>query len=190
MQKRAELAHIGERRDARRRAALDLAFSRGKCLAQFAEAGAADQRRQQQTVGLERAADLDQRAGQIIYKLQRQAGDNQIERGIRERHGFFIGGDANKIGRKPTRVGLGRNDEPDPPRFSERAAHRIVRRAEIDRERKLPRHRRETLGHVGGDPVEQKRLRPERRSAGPASAQQGAVEDGRVCRHLLEFTHE
>jgi hypothetical protein len=62
--------------------------------AQLGEAVATDQCRQQQAVRLERAADLDQRAGQIIHKLQRQRGHHQIERAVGERQSFLVGGDS------------------------------------------------------------------------------------------------
>ena len=96
LQQRAQLAQIGERRDPRRDAAFDLAFGLREGFAQFGEAVAADQRRQQQAVRLQRAADLDQRAGQIIDELQRQRRHDQIERAVGERQGLLVGGDAQR----------------------------------------------------------------------------------------------
>ena len=57
----------------------------GEGFAQFGKTIAADQRRQQQAVRLERAADLDQRAGQVVDELQRQRGHHEIERAVGER---------------------------------------------------------------------------------------------------------
>ena len=171
-------------------AAFDLALGGGESLAQFGEAVAADQRRQQQAVGLERAADLDQRARQIIHKLQRQRRHHQIERAIGERQGLFVGGDAGKGVIEKVRGRLGRNDHADLAAGGERAPHRIGGRAEIDGAVELPQHRSQPLGHIGGDPVEQEGFRAKRPRAGPARAQEVAVEDGRVCCHLLVFKHE
>ena len=85
------------------------------------------------------------------------------------------------------RVRLGGNDAADTPGVDERAAHRVARRTEIDGAFEGPRHRRQPLGHVGGDLVDEKGLRPKRQSARSACAQQGSVEDGRVRGHLLDL---
>ena len=73
LQQRADIAQIGERRDARRNAAFAFGFRRGKGLPQFGQRIAADHRRQQQAVGLQRAADLREHAGQIVDELQAPA---------------------------------------------------------------------------------------------------------------------
>ena len=93
LQQRAEIAQIGERRDARRDAALDLGLGRGERLAQLGQAFAADHRRQEQPVRLERAADLDQRARQVVDELQRQRRHHEIERAVAERQRLLVGDD-------------------------------------------------------------------------------------------------
>ena len=85
LQQRAHVAHVGEGNDARRDPALDLGLGGGKGLAQLGERIAAGERRQQQPVGRQRAADLDQRAGKVVHELQRQRGHHQVERGVAQR---------------------------------------------------------------------------------------------------------
>ena len=80
LQQRADVAQIGKRRDAGRNPAFAFGFRRGKGLPQFGQRVAADHRRQQQPVRLQRAADLRQHAGQIVDELQGERGDNEIER--------------------------------------------------------------------------------------------------------------
>ena len=53
----------------------------------------------------------------------------------------------------------------------ERRAHRVGRRAEIDRESEPPQHRAEPLGEFDGNAVDEERLRSERERPLPASAQ-------------------
>ena len=73
LQQRAHVAQVGERRNARRDAVLDLGFGGREGLAQFGQRVAADERREQQAVGLQRAANLDKRAGEIVDELQATA---------------------------------------------------------------------------------------------------------------------
>ena len=80
LQQRADIAQIGKRRDARRHAALAFGFRRRKGLPELGQRIAADHRRQQQPVRLQRAADLRQHAGQIVDELKGERGDGEIER--------------------------------------------------------------------------------------------------------------
>ncbi len=79
LQQAADIAEIGERRDARRDPAFAFGLRRGEGLTQLRQRVAADHRRQQQAIGPECAADLREHAGQIVDKLQRQRGDHEIE---------------------------------------------------------------------------------------------------------------
>ena len=72
LQQGAQNPHIGERRDARRGAGQNFAFRRGQALAQFVQAFAAHQAAEKQAVWPQGAANLDQRARQIIDALERQ----------------------------------------------------------------------------------------------------------------------
>ena len=65
----------------------------GEGLPQFGQRIAADHRRQQQPVGLERAPDLRQHAGQIVDELKGQRGDREVERFRRQRQRLRIVGD-------------------------------------------------------------------------------------------------
>ena len=91
LQQRAEIAQIGKRRDARRHAALDLGLGFGECGPQLGETFAADHGCKEQPVRLERAADLDERARQIVDELQGERGDDEIERSVAKRQRLFIG---------------------------------------------------------------------------------------------------
>jgi hypothetical protein len=51
----------------------------GKGVAQFAERAAAQQGRHEQAVGLQGAAYLHQRAGQVVDRLQREQADGDVE---------------------------------------------------------------------------------------------------------------
>ena len=79
LQQSAELPKIGERRHTRRGAAFDFAFGLGKGLSQLRQGFAAKERRQKQSIRLERAADLREHTRQVIGKVQRQAGHDEIE---------------------------------------------------------------------------------------------------------------
>ena len=69
-------------------------------LGQGAENGNAGQK---QSVGPEHLTDLQQRAGQIVDPVQRQAGDDQIEGCRRERQVFLVRNDADAIARSDHR---------------------------------------------------------------------------------------
>ena len=92
LQQRADIAQIGKWRDAGRNPAFAFGFRRRKGLPQFGQRLAADHRRQQQPVGLQRAADLRQHAGQIVDELKGQRGNHEIERFRlqRQRLGFEV----------------------------------------------------------------------------------------------------
>ena len=153
LQQRAKVANIGEGRNPRRDSAFDLAFRFGEGFAQYAQTVAADHRRQQQTVRLQCALDLDERAGQVIHKLQRQRRHDKIERGIGERQRFLVGSH-----RQRRSVGRDRQRRCDQSRYfparGQHTAQRIVRRAEVDGALELPQHHRQPLAHFLGDAVE------------------------------------
>ena len=98
LQQRADVAQIGERRDAGRHAAFAFGFRRGKGLPQLGQRIAADHRRQQQPVGFQRAADLREHAGQIVDELKSQRGDDEVERFRLERQNFLPGSQADRCG--------------------------------------------------------------------------------------------
>ena len=70
---------------------------------------------------------------------------------------------------------------PTEPTRASAAAHRVAGRAEIEREIEPPQHRGQPLGEIGGDAIEQERLRPRGARAAAARAQQPAIEDQRAC---------
>ena len=182
LQQGAGVAQIGERRDARRDAVLDLGLGRGEGLAQLDQGVAADERGEEQPVRLERAPDLHQRARQIVDELQRERGDHEIERGVAERQRFLVGGN-RQSGTHGTRAGerIGGDDRADLAARGEHAAYGVGRRAEIDGEIEVPQHRRETLGDILGNAIDQKGRRRARGGAGAARAQEPTVEHVTMC---------
>ena len=105
----AKVAQIGKRRDARRGTALDVAFGGGESLPQLGERLAAKERGKKQAVGLERAANLQQRSGQVVDALQREPRDDEIEDAVAKRQRLFVGGDR----RTSARQRIGRNNRAD-----------------------------------------------------------------------------
>ena len=91
LQQRPQVPHVGEGGDAGARPALHLLLGRQQGGAQLAQRAAAEQGGQQQPVGLQGAADLDERARQIVDEVQRQARDDQVERLVAERQRFLVG---------------------------------------------------------------------------------------------------
>ena len=159
-------------------AALDLGLGGGESLAQLGERIAAGERRQQQAVGLERAADLDQRAGQIVDELQRQRRHHEIERRVAERQRLLVGddGQAGTIGDAGARQRSAAMMVPTLPlaASTRRSASVGVPRSSAQSNRRSTAASRsaQVLGH----PLEQERRRPERRGARAARAQQAVIE--------------
>ena len=85
LQQGAEVAHVGERRDARAGAAFDLFLGDQQRRPELRERSSAQHRGQQQAVGLQGAADLQQGTRQVVDEVQRESGHDQIERLIRRR---------------------------------------------------------------------------------------------------------
>ena len=90
LQQRGAIAQIGKRRYARRGTAGLLRLRLGQGTAQLRQRAQRRQAGQQQPVRPQRAAQLDQRAGQVVHPVQRQAGDDQVEAGRRERQELLV----------------------------------------------------------------------------------------------------
>jgi hypothetical protein len=78
---------------------------------------------------------------------------------------------------------IGRDDAADRFEARQRVADRFPRRAEIDRALEAAQHRREPLGEIVGDAVEQERRRPQSGRAPAALPQQGAIENHGILGH-------
>ena len=174
LQQRAHLAHVGKRRDAWRDAALDLGFRRGKGLTQLGQRIAAEQRREEKPIGFERAADLNERAWQIVQEMQRERGNHQVERAVAKRQRFLVGED---IGVRRSR---GTKQASDRRGARKRAAQRIARGAEVNRDWIPAQHRAKPVREVGGDAIDEKCFDSKRAGARLAAAQQRAIENERV----------
>ena len=187
LQQRAQLAQIGERRNPRRDAALDLGLGLREGLAQLGQRVAAEQRRQEQAVRLERAADLHQRARQVVDELQRQRRDDEIERAVA--NGSASSSATTRSVDRPAAATAGSPAiDADLAACRQRAAHRVGRRAEIDRTLEPAQHRRQPVGEILRDAVDQEGRRPERAARAPARRSCDRTERGRTCvglvRHL------
>src|SRR5262245_23015169 len=186
LQQRAQLAYVGKGSDPRRDPLLDLGFGGGEGLPQLAQGVAADQRREQQAVRLERAADLDERPWQVVDELERERRHHEIERAVVERQRLLVGGDGKRP-RAGEKAGAGQrvgcDDAADLSAPGKRAAHGVSRGAEIDRTVEAAQHRRQAIGQVLRHALDQERRGPERRRPRAARAQEVAVEDDVVRRH-------
>ena len=100
LQKPAELAHIAERRDARTYAAGDFRFRSSEGELQLLQSLAAKQACDKDTVRLEHAADLHQRARKIVDRMQRQNAGHDIEAAFLEGQHFFVGDHGRAVPRK------------------------------------------------------------------------------------------
>src|SRR5262249_35978913 len=128
-------------------------------IAQFRQTFATDERSQQQAIRLQRAANLDQSAGQIVDKLQRQCRHNQIDRRAGKWQRLLVGRDTQERTGSVERVNVRRNDRPDLPACGKNRAHCIGRSAQIDRDVELTQDSRKTLSQFGRSAIEQKSCR-------------------------------
>src|SRR4029450_1609294 len=72
------------------------------------EARAANERRQQQPVGLERAPDLHQRARQVVDELQRQCRRNEVERSVAKWQRLLVAHDRERRSAVVSRRAIGK----------------------------------------------------------------------------------
>ena len=162
LQQAADIAQIGKRRDARRHPAFEFGFGGGEGLPELGQRIAADHRRQQQPVGLQRAADLRQHAGQIVDELKGERGNRKIERFRlqRQRLGLaFRQIDPRRADRRARRARCG----PDRPRVPISAASFEFPQHRVQAAPPCPRRR----GRAGS-------RRARARARGPAGARSKA----------------
>ena len=156
LHERAQRAHVDEGRDARRRAAENLALGDRKTLPELGQRVAADQRRDEEAVGLQRAADLDERPGQIVDGLQREQRHGEVEAAVRRRQALEIADRAEEIA-----AAEARQSRREPDDAIDLAAGRQRRggvrsgRAEIRREGEAPLDQRQALAELLGRAGEQ-----------------------------------
>src|SRR4051812_7891500 len=79
LKERAIIPDIGEGRDARARAASQFGLGLDQRLAKLLQRPAAERRGDEQTIGAQRAADLDERAGEIVDAVKSKARYYEIE---------------------------------------------------------------------------------------------------------------
>lgn len=159
LQQAAQVAQIGHRRDAGAEAAGCLDFGGGQMGAQLGQGVARKHRGQQQAIGTQGAAHLDQGAGQVIRPVQGQRRDDQVEAGLGKRQVFLIGDDRGGKGRGAARQcghgrgGLDLQQPLDPKLAVQRLRHRAIARADNGGIRERAHYIAEpvgkALGHFG-----------------------------------------
>ena len=170
MQKRADIAQIGERADAGRDPAFVFGFGRGKGLPEFSEGVAADHRRQQQPIGPQCAAYLRQRPRQIVDELKGQSGDRKVERFRLQRERLRL--EVRQLDSRESIDALVQN-----------VADLIARRTDVGRIFEFSHHRVQPFRDILGDTIEQKCRRTRPQCPRLPRPQQGAVkQDGRDVR--------
>ena len=167
LRERAQRAHVDERRDPRRRAAENLALGDGKTLAEFGQCVAADERPDEKAVGLQRAADLDERPGQIVDGLQHEERHREVETSVGRRQALDIPDRAEEF--SGAEAGEGRCDPDGAVDLSarrERCGGVRPGGAEIGRQSEAPLDQRQALGQLPRPCGEARN--PRRRRAAPA----------------------
>ena len=179
LQQARRVAQIGERRDARAQAALDLAFGRGQGLAQLPQRGAAQHGAQQQAVGPQDALDLHQGAGQVVDPMEVHGAHDQVEALGREGQEFLVRHD-RRAARQPGEAvaEVGAHQPADGLAVGQCRGELVAVRAEIERMRKGPAHVVEAVDQAARDlALEEGARLPITRSALAPPAQHGAVEN-------------
>ena len=129
-------------------------------LAQFDERFAAENRADEEAIGRKRAADLDQRAGQIVHPVKRKNAGGEIETRRCKGQRLLIGGDP-EAGRMFEHGGrqIGRDDSADLVRRNPGLRQRAEVAAEIESEREDAVDGGEAPGDFIGDAADQKIMR-------------------------------
>ena len=177
LQQRTEFAHIGERRNARRHSAFDLALRRGEGLAQFAS----DCRHRSVRPATVRPASARGESGSASpgKSLTNCSASADTTRSSEPSANGNASSSAATCRNEPRPAAGDRGDErPTLPLACEHAAHRIGRRAEIDGDVELAQHRSKPLAQVLCNAVEQK---SRRRQACARALARSAGAGGQIC---------
>ena len=154
-----EVANVGKRSDARRRAILDLALGLSESLAQFGQRVASRQRGEQQAVGSERVAHLEEGTRQVVDELECERRHHQIDRSFAERQRLFVGRHG-KLAIGHAAAGnrhVGRDDRTNLAAGGKHLAHGIGWRTEIDGAGEVAKHGGEAIGQILRDTLDQER---------------------------------
>ena len=179
LQQAGRVAQIGERRDTRAEAAFDLALGRAQRLAQLPQRGAAQHRAEEEAVWLQDAADLDQRAGQVVHPMQVHRAQHEIEAGGGERQRFFVGDQRRTVGiAGKAEAEIGAHECSDRLGAPQHFGDLIAMAAEVERQRKGPAHVGQSLDEAARDlALEEGLAIPAARGPFAAQTQHVAVED-------------
>ena len=160
---------------------------------------AAEHRGEQQSVGLQGAADLQQRAGQVVDEMQREPRHDEVERLIGERQRLLVGLHARAVAlRQQAGRGLHVDHHLDARHAAQPPSEQAVIGAEIERDGKPAVDRRQTLDEVVGDageqevvicgPVRQAIAPSERAGAGRRCDEEGS--QNKLVRHVARFNRQ
>jgi hypothetical protein len=134
---------------------LDLGLGGREGLAQLGQRVASDQRGEKQPVRLERPSHLHQRAGEVVDELQRERRHHEIEARVAKRQRFGLGHDLQAGTALCIRHGIDRDDRGHGLAGGQHVADGSGRRRKVDGQRKRPQHRRQPVGQIIRDPVDQ-----------------------------------
>jgi hypothetical protein len=146
-------------------------------LAQFGQRVAAEKAAEEQTVGLQGPADLDQRAGQVVDGVEREERDGEIEALAREGQRFLVANDREfrrVLGTR--REAHNRSGAPARP---QPLGHGRRGRANVEGRGKRAQHRGEPIGEVVHRVPEEKVGVAGHPGPGEAASDEGAIEDAR-----------
>ena len=123
LKQRPAVADIGERRDARTRAARDFALRLQQDAAEFVQGLSAEAPGEEKPVRDQNPASLHQHARQVVHRVQAQGAQHEIEARRREGDGLLVCDDRNAGAIPHQRLGRIANDDSlDPgPRGDQRA---------------------------------------------------------------------
>ena len=114
LQQRAGIAHVREGRDPQADAAFAFELGLRQRLAQLGQGLAAGHGGEQQPIGRQAAAQLRQRAGQVVDPVQHHRAEDEIEPVRRERQRLGVGDDAQAGAGQHGRRVVGRHQQLDP----------------------------------------------------------------------------
>jgi len=125
-------------------------------LAQLRQRLAADERRDQKAVALQRASDLQERARQIVHGLQRKQRDGEIKPAIADSQALEVADRRQEVAISQARRGRGDPDDAiDLAAGRERRRAMRAGRAEVGGQREAPFDERQPIAKLFGRPHEQ-----------------------------------
>lgn len=148
LEQRAKAAGVGKGGDARGCSAGDLEFRTHQAVAQLEQCVAPGKGGEEQAVGLQHPADLDQGSGQIVDQMQGQGGGDQIEARIGEWRKGVVDDEIASRSRPVPGKEVGADHPPDARVGRKRCRQPPGVPAKVKREREVPRHGEKPVGKI------------------------------------------